>query len=90
MPARRAVNKDGLSREDLGYVEFGSDTHKALLGIDREKDPEARAKLEEALNAVPAKEPLSRTKPINRQNYRARTRRERGDEIFDGWHRVGR
>jgi len=85
-----AVKKDGLSREDLGYVEPGSDAHRALLGIDRESDPEARAKLEEALNAKPPTEPASRTKPINRQNYRGRTRRERGDDIFDGWHRVGR
>ena len=84
-----AVNKDGLSREDLGYVEFGSDAHRALLGIDREKDPEARAKLEEALNAVPPKV-VSRTKPINRQNYRGRTRRESGDNIIDGWRRKGR
>ena len=84
-----AVNKDGLSREDLGYVEPGSDAHRALLGIDKEKDPEARAKLEEALNAVPPKI-VSRTKPINRQNYRGRTRRESGDNIIDGWRRKGR
>jgi len=84
-----AVNKDGMSREDLGYVEFGSDAHRALLGIDREKDPEARAKLEEALNATPPKV-VSKTKPINRQNYRARTRRQEGDVIIDGWRRVGR
>ena len=84
-----AVNKEGLTREDLGYVEFGSDAHRALLGIDREKDPEARAKLEEALNATPPKV-VSKTKPINRENFRPRTRRNDGDVIIDGWRREGR
>ena len=78
-----------LTREDLGYVEFGSDAHRALLGIDGEKDPEARAKLDEALNAVPPKI-VSKTKPINRQNYRGQTRRNDGDNIIDGWRRKGR
>ncbi|MBU0846851.1 hypothetical protein KKH23_06630 [Patescibacteria group bacterium] len=84
-----AVNKTGLTREDLGYIEHGSDAHRALLGIDREKDPEARAKLEEALNATPPKV-VSKTKPITRENFRPRTRRNDGDVIIDGWRRVGR
>lgn len=88
--AKKKYSADGLTREDMGYVEFGSDAHRALLGIDREKDPEQRAKLEEALNAKPPKEPVSKQPAITRENYRPRTRREDGDEIFDGWRRVGR
>ena len=84
-----AVRKTGLSREDLGAVEYGSDAHRALLGIDREKDPEAKARLEEALNAGPPPV-VSKKKPITKRNYRPRTRHERGDEIIDGWRRVGR
>ena len=84
-----AVNKTGLTREDLGYVELGSDAHRALLGIDREKNPEAGAKLEEALNATPPKV-VSKTLPITRENFRPRTRRTDGDVIIDGWRRVGR
>ena len=88
--AKKKYSPDGLTREDMGFVEPGSDAHRALLGIDREKDPDAKANLEAALNAKPPKEPISKQPAINRKNYRPRTRREDGDEIFDGWRRVGR
>lgn len=88
--ANKKYSPDGLTREDMGYVEFGSDAHRALLGIDREKDPDAKANLEAALNAKPPKEPVSKQLPITRENYRPRTRRHDGDEIIDGWRRKGR
>ena len=68
-----------------GYVEFGSAEHRALLGIDRVRDPEERAKLEEQLKTRP--EAVSKRQPVKLSV--PTTREGEGEEIIDGWRRRG-
>jgi len=72
------------TKKKADYIKHGSDEHKALLGIDRQEDPEAKAKLQAALDA--GEPPVMSNKPggVNRQTYR------QGQVIIDGWVRQGR
>ena len=68
-------------------IPFGSDKHRAFLGIDREKDPVRVAELEEQLAAVPEPMPeehRARKMPVNRYSWPA------GKKMTDGWVRQGR
>lgn len=69
-----------------GYIEYGSDEHKAMIGLVKTQDPEERAKLEEQLKVKP--EVVSKRRPI--AEALPQTRNERGDDIIDGWRRRGR
>jgi len=71
-----------------GIIAHGSDEHKALLGITEGMDPDAKAKLEAALNAGPPPTmnaiSAKRKTPINKRTWPS------GKEMFDGWKRQGR
>ena len=82
--ARRTVGKiklvHGVNPQNV--VPHGTAAHRILLGIDLTKNPEAKAALEEQLQAPPV---VAKDKdPIARNVYAAR------EEIFDGWSRQGR
>ncbi len=70
------------------FIAHGSKQHRANLGVDQAKDPERKAELEAALAAKPTV--ISKRKPITRRNYRAQTKHQPGDNIFQGWTRQGR
>ncbi len=83
---RESVHRDNI-------VEFGSDGHKALLGLAANMAPGSRADIEAQLKAVQTVMPASHSKRkqvvIDPRNYAPRTSRSDGDPIIDGWVRVG-
>jgi len=84
--ARDAVHKDNI-------VEFGSEGHKALLGLAASMAPNAKNDIEQQLGKVPTVMPAAHARRkqvvIDPRNYAPRTSRSDGDSIVDGWVRVG-
>ena len=73
------------SKKKSSYIKHGSDQHKALLGIDRQSDPDEKAKLQEALDAGVPPVMSDKEGGVNRRTYP-----HQGQVIHDGWRRQGR
>ncbi len=68
-------------------IPHGNKQHRANLGIDQCEDPERKAELEKALIKPIV---ISKRMPIDRDHYNAQTKRQLGDNIFQGWRRQNR
>jgi hypothetical protein len=72
------------------YIAFGSEQHRALLGLDDELlRAKERAAKEKQLAMMPAPSAPAHKRPVTEQNYMPTTRYEYGDEVVDGWTRIG-
>jgi len=68
------------ARKKKATIAHGSIEHRAILGIDRQTDPEEKAKLEQALATKP-EPPENAKRPITKREY------DRDEVIVDGWAR---
>ena len=77
------------AKDRFDYVEHGSEQHANNIGLIEGTDIEP--KIEAQLRAQLVEPPVVATRmPITRRSHQARTRRNPGTPIIDGWTRKGR
>ncbi len=87
---KRHYSYEECAKDRPDYIEHGSEKHANSIGLVEGVDfePKAKARLEAQLVEPPVV--ATRIDPICPRYYRARTRRNPGTPIRDGWVRKGR
>ncbi|KKN63602.1 hypothetical protein LCGC14_0500510 [marine sediment metagenome] len=86
---KRHYTFEECAKDRPDYVEHGSEQHANSIGLVEGVDfePKEEAKLRAQLVEPPV---VATRMPITRRSHRARTRRNPGTPIIDGWVRQGR
>lgn len=86
---KKYYSYEECAKDRPDYIAYGSEKHKNSIGLVEGVDLDP--KVEAHLSAQLVEPPVVATRmPITRRSHRARTRRNPGTPIIDGWTRKGR